>query len=333
MDEVAIARSKFKTIIPIKLDSISEREVPQFIVDEKLNILDATGGITSIALKLLGDLKGSATGAARSPFAVGRARLTHFVGHDEDLRQVHAVLSAPTGTRRARVAVCGMGGIGKTQLCIEYAHRYRYFYPDGVFFFDAAQDPNEQLIGLSPLLANSVTGEQCEPVEHDSAVDCVLRNLFSLKRAILILDNMPTGRFFRTARVGSNTELSSVPLPVLLNTRELFEGSDVYTLDMTALSKREAVQVLSQGRPELLDQPEAVALCQMLGNVPLALALAAAFLARKPSASPEAYRRELEANGWESTMMLGRLRRGDIESYGEANLCAGATCAMELVGK
>ncbi len=35
--------------------------------------------------------------------------------------------------------VVGMGGIGKTQLAIEYVHRFGMCYPNGIFWTDAEQ--------------------------------------------------------------------------------------------------------------------------------------------------------------------------------------------------
>jgi len=51
----------------------------------------------------------------------------HFTGRQEELREL-AWLLEPTGT----VAAIGLGGIGKTQLAVEYAHRYGGRYPDAL---------------------------------------------------------------------------------------------------------------------------------------------------------------------------------------------------------
>ena len=63
-----------------------------------------------------------------------------FVGRDGDLKRLHASLSGPgsgpVGIRPA--GLTGMGGIGKTQLVVEYVYRHRDDYPDGIFWIDAA---------------------------------------------------------------------------------------------------------------------------------------------------------------------------------------------------
>ena len=63
-----------------------------------------------------------------------------FVGRDGDLTRLHASLSepgsGPVGIRPA--GLTGMGGIGKTQLVVEYVYRHRDDYPEGIFWIDAA---------------------------------------------------------------------------------------------------------------------------------------------------------------------------------------------------
>ena len=76
------------------------------------------------------------------------ARLPHvpflrnpsFVGREDDLAKLHALLQkgGPVGVRPA--ALTGMGGIGKTQLAVEYAYRYAEAYPGGVYWLNAAGD-------------------------------------------------------------------------------------------------------------------------------------------------------------------------------------------------
>jgi hypothetical protein len=42
----------------------------------------------------------------------------------------------------------GQGGIGKTQLAVEYCFRYRHCYPDGVFWVNAAEDWRQDFAAL-----------------------------------------------------------------------------------------------------------------------------------------------------------------------------------------
>jgi hypothetical protein len=54
------------------------------------------------------------------------ARDPDFVNRGDVLDQVHQRCSEPAG----RVALVGLGGVGKSQLAIEYAHRIRDGQPD-----------------------------------------------------------------------------------------------------------------------------------------------------------------------------------------------------------
>jgi hypothetical protein len=76
-------------------------------------------------------------------FLVPFKRNPGFVGRSDELTRlrkslqgagdiVQAVGIIPTG-------LTGMGGIGKTQLAVEYVYRYRDYYPGGIFWLNAAQ--------------------------------------------------------------------------------------------------------------------------------------------------------------------------------------------------
>lgn len=60
-----------------------------------------------------------------------------FVGRDKELKALHARLwDAPRG--QARVAVTGLGGVGKSQIAVEYMYRYQSEY-DAVWFVRATR--------------------------------------------------------------------------------------------------------------------------------------------------------------------------------------------------
>jgi tetratricopeptide (TPR) repeat protein len=79
---------------------------------------------------------GSVTSASRLPFSAN----PFFTGRDAALKATARALRepAPPGLVPA-VAVTGIGGVGKTQLAIEFAHRYGPFFAGGVCWVSFAE--------------------------------------------------------------------------------------------------------------------------------------------------------------------------------------------------
>ena len=112
--------------------------------------------------------------AAEAPFIVPFPRNADFVGRDGDLTRLHASLSGPgsgpVGIRPA--GLTGMGGIGKTQLAVEYVHRHRGDYPDGIFWIDAAGP-------LADGFARLATDHRLRWAENDRPRDEQIRAAFA----------------------------------------------------------------------------------------------------------------------------------------------------------
>src|SRR5262245_15887838 len=98
------------------------------------------------------------TQAARPPprpFIGVPPRIASFTGRSGDLDRLDAVLmrdkpAAVTQASVGRAAVQGMGGVGKTALAIEYAHRYRNLYA-GVCWCPAETDRKSTRLNSSHL--------------------------------------------------------------------------------------------------------------------------------------------------------------------------------------
>src|SRR3712207_8434484 len=81
----------------------------------------------------------ASSGSARSSsiFNVPYPRNPHFTGRDRLLDSLHQSLTSEDATARVQ-AVYGMGGVGKSHLALEYAHRYREHY--GLVWWVPAED-------------------------------------------------------------------------------------------------------------------------------------------------------------------------------------------------
>ena len=171
------------------------------------------------------------------PWRVPFLRNDSFVGREEDLRSLHAALteSSTVGIRPA--GLTGMGGIGKTQLAVEYCYRYKDSYPGGVFWLNAAADWRAEFADLGTYLEPELAGEP-EVRRIRAAADYLKAH----PDCLLVLDNVA-----EPAAVGRpvTPELIPISLPcrVLLTTRSHDLGG-VRPVEVTVLPEEPALQLL-----------------------------------------------------------------------------------------
>ena len=108
-------------------------------VDQRTErIEDKEDLLLEISREILNKVKETTTAAPC--FLVPFSRNDKFVGRQEDLEDLHAALQGSKAVGVQPAALTGMGGIGKTQLAVEYAYRFQDDYPGGVYWINAAQD-------------------------------------------------------------------------------------------------------------------------------------------------------------------------------------------------
>ena len=226
-----------------------------------------------------------------------------FVGRTDDLERLHATLQQrePVGIRPA--GLTGMGGIGKTQLAVEYVYRFKDAYPHGIFWINAAE-PLAQ--GLAQI------GSRLRPQVLERTADEQLRAAFDeLKRrpdALLVLDNLEDPAQLHRS-VGTEASPLTLGCRILFTTRRRELGR-FQPIEVSVLPGGPALQLLLRDDSrhpvrDDRDHPErsgATAICRMLGYLPLALELASAFLAEWPEVSLADYRMRLEKEGCLSTL-------------------------------
>ena len=195
-------------------------------------------------------------------------RNADFTGRESILERLHNGLTGDgTAVVLAR-AVYGLGGVGKTQVALEYAHRFKADY-ELVWWIDAEQ-PLEISLALTEL-----AGRLGLPTS-DNAGESALAALEELRRDIvgrwlLIFDNAEDpgdlGPFLPT---GSGH--------IIITSRNQAWTRHAEPVELEVFSPRESTAHLMRHIPSL-DPREAAKVSLALGNLPLAIEQAAAWLA------------------------------------------------------
>ena len=192
-----------------------------------------------------------------------------FTGRHDLLDQLDRQLA--TSGRAAVVAAHGLGGVGKTQLVLAYAHAHAEAHPL-VWWIPAETNlgTTSALAALAPLPRVPVEADQ------EATVAAVLRALgqrpgpAGRPRWLLIFDNAadPEGlrRLLPSGGAGR----------VLITSRNPAWGGLAHRLEVNVLAEAEAVALL-QGRTGSTDEAAAVVLARELDGLPLALAQVAGY--------------------------------------------------------
>jgi transcriptional regulator with XRE-family HTH domain len=193
------------------------------------------------------------------------ARNPAFTGRDELLAAVQERLL--TGHAAVVQALYGMGGVGKTQLAAEYAHRFARSY-DLTWWINADQDAliGDQVASLGLALGCVPAGAGSEAVRA-----AVLAELRQRGRWLLIFDNAEAPADVTPWLPGGGGH-------VLITSRERGWDEVATPIEIDVLTRAESIE-LFQRRVPRLTKTDADRLATELGDLPLAIAQAAGFIA------------------------------------------------------
>ncbi|MGH3722220.1 MAG: FxSxx-COOH system tetratricopeptide repeat protein [Pseudonocardiaceae bacterium] len=230
---------------------------------------------------------GAERASRRVPEVWGKVpqRNRNFTGRDELLVKLRAGIDADV-TAVVPHALHGFGGVGKTQVAIEYAHRYQADY-DVVWWISADQPVlvRSSLAALAPHLGlppATATGIE----DAATAVLDALRRGVPYDRWLLIFDNADQYEDI-------NDIIPRGPGHVLITSRNHRWRSVVDTVLVDVFSRAESVAFLNKRVSNAISEPDATQLAQELGDLPLALEQAGALQA-ETGMSVEEYLRLLK---------------------------------------
>ncbi|HEY8471932.1 MAG TPA: BTAD domain-containing putative transcriptional regulator [Natronosporangium sp.] len=232
---------------------------------------------------------GSARAAADWPRPMELpAPVADFTGRTDALKALDDCLASSASIPAPLVisAVVGTAGVGKTALVVQWAHRVSHHFPDGQLYLDlrgfSFGSPLRPLDALTALLGS--LGVPPDQVPRDEAqASARYRSRLAGRRVLVVLDNAASAEQVRPLLPGSPGCLVLVTSRDRLSGLVARDGARRLTLDV--LTADEALTLLARllGAERVdRERADAVELARACAFLPLAIRIAAAYLADRP---------------------------------------------------
>jgi tetratricopeptide (TPR) repeat protein len=240
------------------------------------------------------------------------ARNPSFTGRDAVLEELRDHFTA--GPATPPLVLCGVGGMGKTQLAVEYAHRFKAAY-DVIWWIPAEQRGliRPALADLAPRLGIDAGDDADRTAE---AVLRALRRGEPYDRWLLIFDNAE-----RPDELADLLPEGPVGGHVLLTSRDRARVPGGELIDVDVFRRRESAELLHRLNPGLTEQ-EADQVAEELADLPLAVGQAAAWLSE--SSMPVAIYLDLLKDRLTTVLSDTRLPERDYPRSAAATWCLAA---------
>ncbi len=205
-------------------------------------------------------------GALPEIWNIPHLRNPNFTGRDHLLADLHAALASGRSAAVTQ-AIGGLGGVGKTQLAIEYAYRYA---PDYSLVWWVRSETAATADADYAKLAVKLDLPEKDLADQPKIVEAVRERLEHHADWLLILDNVESAADCDRFRPRSNTG------HVLITSRNQ-NWANAEVLPIHELPRPEAIAFL-QKRSGRQDAKAADELCEAVGDLPLALDQAGAYI-------------------------------------------------------
>ncbi len=275
---------------------------------EQTPFFDMHGGDFPVALirggRGISEVKTKESTMVEKPFVIPPGRPVPFIGRLEELQRLHKELQ-----EERHMLLSGMGGVGKTCLALEYAHRYyqdQFVYTDGVFLLNATEKVNDLTSSLNELADRAgVYTTRKKKISDSKKAGLFIDYLIEHPNALLIIDGISD----LAQLMGSvdDRAIRDLPCYILAISRQQIQSPKLLypNYKVACLEKQDASKLfesyLSQGKAvsfSVTEQRVIQNICRKLGNLPEALVRAARYINDK-SLDLQGYRDLLLLNDME----------------------------------
>jgi tetratricopeptide (TPR) repeat protein/predicted MPP superfamily phosphohydrolase len=220
-----------------------------------------------------------------------RAKEEGVIGRDDALEKVRHQLLKGRRTAIGHTALFhGIGGLGKTQLAVEYAYKFRDGYPSGVIWISADQDIDAQLIRIA-VDAKWISSD----TKHADILAIAKQRLTTYSDCLIIFDNVEN-----QAAIIPYLPVTTAEPHLLLTSRTAQPGFEPIALEFLNDELSFAMLMKESDREgNNLSYDEKCAaenIVGKLGGLPLAIEIAGAYLRYYPTCTFSRYYAVLEKN-------------------------------------
>jgi hypothetical protein len=196
-------------------------------------------------------------------------RNPHFTGRDELIDGIEKALAAgEVAALTQPQAITGLGGVGKTQLAVEYAYRHTGDYD--IVWWVRSEEPVTMATDFAAL-GSELTPPVKMVTDLDRNVEAVKRRLERMGRWVVIFDNAPDAKARPKILPRSSTG------HILITSRDQNWRGMAHPLAVTPLVHEDAIKFMLE-RTGQSNRDAANDLADELGDLPLALEQAGAYI-------------------------------------------------------
>jgi len=240
--------------------------------------------------------------AILSRFNISIARLNRkFYGREQYISEIEKNLFSPGSIA---LSICGLSGIGKTQLAVEYAYSYKEYYPGGCFWIqvpNSAEKKHRNLIASLNKLQFPLGLEIASDLPEEQKTEIILNELRQeTRQTLIIFDNVDSLKIIQNVL----HSLSSHHLLITTTNPKL--SPHIKCLNLEPISQDASIEFLlscckdgnrippKTGTKEFL---AVQSIADRLNGLPLALEIASSFLYSNPKIKYSDYYKRLLSEG------------------------------------